>query len=336
MFLLSNPYALLLLPIPLLIRYLLPAATPLNQPALRLPYYQTLKKIITQTTPSASKTILSHWRLASIWCLLCVAMSAPQWHGAPFILNRHAHNIFLALDISGSMEIPDMQYKQQPTDRLTLVKHLATDFIRTRPNDRLGLILFGTHAYLQTPLTFDHHTLTYMLNDASIGLAGPQTALGDAIGLASKHFPSNTKDNILILLTDGANNAGILEPLQATDLAVKKHIQVFTIGLGATQLDVPSLFGSQRINPSQALDTTTLKTIAKLSNGQFFRAQNADDLKRVYRAIDALVPVKNPGGVYRPIKELYPYPLALAILLSLLIALHPQKISWQSKFREKL
>jgi Ca-activated chloride channel family protein len=210
-----------------------------------------------------------------------------------------------------------MTLNGQPVDRLTLVKAAANDFIAQRKGDRLGLILFGSKAYLQTPLTFDHTTVADMLADASIGLAGVETAMGDAMGLAIKELTQNAeKDRILILLTDGGNNAGQVQPLEAARLAAQNHIRIYTIGLGASALVINSLLGPQVINPVSDLDQDVLKTIAKQTGGLYFRAANAEDLYQVYQTMDQIEPVAADAGRFHPVTPLYAWPLAVALLLS--------------------
>src|SRR5262249_37714903 len=150
-----------------------------------------------------------------------LAASGPQWLGKPVDLPRTGRDILLAIDISGSMQIPDMEINHQPTNRLTVVKQVAEQFIKNRTGDRLGLILFGSRAYLQTSLTFDLQTVRHMLLDATVGLAGTQTAIGDAIGMAIKHLKNypNKDNKVLVLLTDGVNNEGSVSPMEAAKIA---------------------------------------------------------------------------------------------------------------------
>jgi Ca-activated chloride channel family protein len=228
----------------------------------------------------------------------------------------------LALDLSGSMQTPDMELNGHYFDRLAVVKIAARKFIQARTGDRLGLILFGTQAYLQTPLTFDQKTVLEMLNDATIGLAGSQTAIGDAVGLALKQLgraPGHSK--VIILLTDGGNNAGTVSPLDAAAMAKKLGIKIYTIGIGAKRLVVQGLFGPQVIHPTNELDEETLKKMAKITGGLFFRADSGEELKQVYAEINKLVPIVSAKNIFRPIKPLYPWSLGLALILSLLMAL---------------
>ena len=152
------------------------------------------------------------------------------------------------------------------------------DFINRRVGDRVGLILFGTQAYLQTPITFDRKTVQTLLDEAVIGLAGDNTAIGDAIGLAVKRLknqPANSR--VLILLTDGANTAGEVSPLKAAELAAANQLKIYTIGVGADEMIVRTFFGSRKVNPSRDLDENTLVKVAESTGGRYFRARNSDD-----------------------------------------------------------
>jgi len=223
------------------------------------------------------------------------------------------------VDISGSMEIKDMEINGKAVDRLSIVKVVLNDFIDRREGDRLGLILFGSNAYLQTPLTFDRETVRTFLNEAALGLAGKKTAIGDAIALAAKRLESNPAESrVLVLLTDGANTAGEIEPVKAAELAAQMGIRIHTIGLGADSMEVTSFFGSQRVNPSRDLDEDSLRKIADLTGGKFFRARNTGELEEIYTIIDQLEPTEKDPEIYRPQTSLYQWPLLAALILSLI------------------
>jgi Ca-activated chloride channel family protein len=226
----------------------------------------------------------------------------------------------LAVDLSGSMRTPDMIIDGKSYTRIAVVKDVGSKFINQRSGDRVGLILFGSKPYLQTPLTFDRQTVKEMLNDATIGLAGEQTAIGDAIALAVKQlisYPSTSK--ALILLTDGGNNTGVFDPIDAAKLAQKEHIKIYTIGLGAKQLTIQTMFGPQVINPSSDLDIDSLRQIAQITGGQFFRAEDGNELQNIYTKINSLEPVKSDSATVRPKTLLYPWTLSLALLLSFIL-----------------
>lgn len=317
----ANIWVLFILPFPWVVRTLLPKVKKQESGGLLVPFFAQLSRInyLVTTHFNQKKLLLSF----IIWCLLLLAVAGPSWLGAPIDLQRSGRDILLAIDLSGSMEIPDMELNGRTVDRWQLVKNVANQFILQRQGDRMGLILFGTRAYLQTPLTFDLQTVQTMLNDASIGLPGPQTAIGDAIGLAIKHLKDFNQDSkVIILLTDGVNNAGHVTPLDAAKMAKQNGIRIYTIGLGSNQMMLPGgIFGSQIINPSDDLDETTLQKIADITHGIYFRATSANDLTNVYRQLDKLEPRAGEKEIFRPKTPLYPWPLACALLLSVLMAL---------------
>lgn len=315
-------WAFLLLPLPWLAMYVLPKAKPAEQAALRVPFLHKMRPL------ASSNHRFSNWRwwqrvLAySIWVLLVVAASGPQWLGPPTPITQAGRNIMLAIDISGSMEITDMRLGNQQVNRLRMIKSVAGQFVNERVGDRVGLILFGTRAYLQTPLTFDRQTVQSQLNDASIGLAGQMTAIGDAIGLAIKRlmqYPA--KSRVLVLLTDGASNSGSVLPIDAATMAAKQGIQIYTIGIGSSRAVAQTFWGPQAVNLSADLDEDTLKKIANATQGQYFRATDGQSLQHIYQRINQLQPINSDKQFFRPVDNLYDWPLGLALLLSLLLAI---------------
>jgi len=231
-------------------------------------------------------------------------------------------DLMLAVDISGSMTEADMVIGGRVVDRLTAVKAVAGDFIERREGDRVGLILFGQQAYLQTPLTFDRETVRTLLFESAVGLAGRETAIGDAIGLAIKRLrrtpdePPET-ERVLILLTDGANTAGSIAPLKAAELAAEADIRIHTIGVGA---DPRIGLGGFSLSLGRSpLDERTLSAIADTTGGRYFRARDVRELQGIYAALDELEPVESDQRVYRPVDELFNWPLGGALLLSALL-----------------
>lgn len=317
MFVIEYPYVLLLLGMPWIINWLFQAPA-VTTHALKIPHFMAIKQLSSKQLATAN----NYWQkllVAIVWFLLCVAAASPKWIGAPLNTPREGRDILLLLDISGSMAIADLKLQGQYAPRLQVVKAVANKFVDSRINDRIGLILFGTKAYLQTPLTFDHKTVKYMINDASVNLAGQKTAIGDAIGLGVKRLlkiASNSK--VMVLLTDGANTAGVIEPLKAAAIAKANNIKIYTVGLGATELVVGGMFGSQVVNPSSDLDEESLQQIAKMTNGKFFRAFNVDDLNKVYQEINVLEPTAKATEVFRLETRYFYVPLALAIIISML------------------
>ena len=219
------------------------------------------------------------------------------------------------------MEEQDFIINKRRVDRLTATKWVAGQFIERRIGDRLGLILFGTQAYLQTPLTFDRKTVLTLLNESALGLAGENTAIGDAIGLAVKRLKNQQVDSrVLILLTDGANTAGEVSPIKAAELAAENHLKIYTIGIGADEMVVRSFFGARKVNPSVDLDERTLTAIAEKTGGRYFRARNTEELEQIYQILDQLEPVEKDKQYFRPRTELFYWPLSVALLLAALIA----------------
>lgn len=320
------PWLLAALPLPLLIRWLLPANMPIEQAALKVPF---LDDFSYAETRAVSRTQQWPLLLAAIaWFLLVIACTRPQWLGEPIEQSVSGRDLMLAVDLSGSMEEQDFFINKQPVDRLTAAKWVAGDFINRRVGDRIGLILFGTQAYLQTPLTFDRKTVITLLNESALGLAGENTAIGDAIGLAVKRLknqPGNSR--VLVLMTDGANTAGEVSPLKAAELAAENNLKIYTIGIGADEMIVRGFFGNRRVNPSTDLDEKTLIKIAEKTGGHYYRARNTDELNNIYMRLDELEPIEKDKQYFRPRTELFYWPLALALCLAGFISLSRVRLS---------
>ncbi len=312
------PWIFALLPLPLLVRFLLPRARSSSGPALKLPYFDELADL--GRTAGGGLSGWRRWLAVTAWLLLVTATARPQWIGPPVSLPVSGRDLLLAVDVSGSMKIKDMTIDDQPVDRLTLIKKVAGDFIKRRRGDRIGLILFGTRAYLQAPLSLDRKTVNQLLQEAMIGIAGEKTAIGDAIGLAAKRLRQRPgQKKVLILLTDGANTAGEVSPLKAAKLARELNISIYTIGIGADRMLVDTFFGRRAVNPSADLDEKTLSKIAEITGGRYFRARDPQDLEKIYALIDRLEPVADKDQTLRPVRELFHWPLAAALGLALLL-----------------
>lgn len=317
------PWLLLLLPLPWLFRRLLPAAPGATGGALYAPFALEIGAAgsTVQTTDDNRRQLVV---ATLVWLCLLLAAARPQWLGEPVSLPQTGRNLILAIDVSGSMETPDLALDGSQATRLGVVKQVAGDFLQRRDGDRIGLILFGTQPYLQSPLTFDHVTVRHFLDQAVIGLAGRETAIGDAIGLAIKRLRTAPgSEAVLILLTDGQNTAGKVPPREAMQLAARSGLRIHTIGIGADAMQVQGLFGSRQINPSADLDEATLKAVAEATGGHYFRARSRQDLEQVYQRLDQLEPVADEGRMARPVSELFPWPLGVALLISLLLAAQP-------------
>ena len=299
-------WVFLLLPLPLLFRFILPHAPVSSRAALRVPFFKYLEaeKISNRRSPAWFRLALA----ILAWVLLVTAAARPQLIGDTVRQAITGRSLMMAVDISMSMNEPDMIISGRRLTRIAAVKAVASDFITKREGDRIGLILFGSQAYLQAPLTFDRKTVATLLEESFLGLAGRATAIGDAIGLAVKRLrDEDEKNRVLILLTDGANTAGNVEPLKAADLAAQEKVKIYTIGVGSLG--------------SSDLDEPTLKAIADKTDGRYFRARDVEGLLKIYKALDEIEPVSKDELSYRPVKELFYYPLAIALALSALIAL---------------
>jgi len=314
------PWAFWLLPLPFLVYKGLPKARKYDA-ALYVPFYHDVVGFEAQQYSSARTGFIKVLLLMLMWCLLVLAISRPQWIGEPIALPSSGRDLMLAVDISGSMKIDDMIMDGKQVERITLVKKVVNEFVERRTGDRVGLLLFGTEAYLQVPLTFDRKTVKTLFNEAQLGFAGEKTSIGDAIGLAVKRLKERPDDSrVLILLTDGMNTAGKVEPVQAAQLAAQTNVKVYTIGVGADEMIVRDFFGSRRVNPSAELDEETLQEIADLTGGKYFRARDPEELEKIYQLIDKLEPVKQEDETFRPVKALFYLPLAGALILSFLAA----------------
>lgn len=315
----NHLWAFWLLPLPLLVRLLIPAAPASSSSALRVPFYRELQSSLVHTKQSTSLLRLLIAIIA--WLLLVIAAARPQFVGDTIRQQISGRSLMMAVDISGSMQARDMVIDKRAVTRLTAVKVVAGEFITQREGDRIGLILFGSQAYLQAPLTFDRKTVRILLEESALGLAGKQTAIGDAIGLAIKRLQKESEENrVLILLTDGANTSGNIDPLKAADLAAQEKVKIYTVGVGADERIVQTPFGKRRVGGND-LDEPTLKAIAEKTNGQYFRARDVAGLTKIYKFLDEIEPVSKDELSYRPVKELYSYPLAIAIFLTALMSL---------------
>jgi Ca-activated chloride channel family protein len=299
----------LLLPLPWLVWKFLPPAAP--GAALRLPQPVTLAQHAVRGRAHSWRS----WVAALAWLLLVVAAARPQQPARPQAVTHTGRALMLAVDCSGSMAIEDMRFGDTVVSRFAAVKAIAQRFIKLRSGDDLGLILFGTQAYLMTPLTFDVDAVAKQMGGAAVGLAGRETAIGDAIVLAVKHLAAlPARARVLVLLTDGVNTAGSVAPLDATRLAKAAGVRIYTIGVGSSAQTLDA-FGFQFAAPDNQLDVQVLTQIADATGGRFFRASDSDQLAAAYQAIETLEPLATGHSLLRPDHEWYPWPLALALLL---------------------
>lgn len=315
------PYLFLLLPLPLLLRWLVPARES-AMGAIRVPFYAALQTLAQEQRGHASNNILLGLLVSLVWICLVAAAARPTWVGEPVNLPQERRDLMLAVDISKSMQEEDMQLRGRYVQRIDAVKEVVGNFIDKRSGDRIGLILFGEQGYLQTPLTYDSKTVVQQLKEARLGFAGNATAIGDTIGLAIKKLRDRPEDSrVLILLTDGANTAGS-DPLQAADIATEAKIRIHTVSIGSDRQGVKDLFGRAIAGTSSnsAFDEETLISIAQKTGGQYFRARNPKELTDIYAKIDELEPSPEDQS-FRPTISLTHWPVALALLLSGLLSL---------------
>jgi Ca-activated chloride channel family protein len=300
-------------PLPFLLRLLPPREYSVQ--ALRVPFFQRIADL-PQASFSQKIFTKSLILAAFVWSLIVLASMRPQWVGDAVELPLSGRSVMLAVDLSGSMKEKDMELQGSAVTRLEIVKSVLRPFIDRRKGDRLGLILFGDQAYLQTPLTFDRETLGQMLEESELGLAGQRTAIGNAIGLAVKRMkdlPDSQK--VLILLTDGQNTAGEVSPEVAGQLAKQTGVRIHTIGVGADEAWLRTFLGTQKINPSAELDEVMLQSLASLTGGSYYRARSTEELEKIYAMIDVIEPVEREKEVFRPRQALFFWPLGFAVLI---------------------
>lgn len=319
------PWAPLMIPLPLLMLY----KRKLDKPEIRapiVPLYETAHQlgIAQEIQPDGSR----RWKSIALfiaWILLCIAASRPTYIGEQVDVPLSGRDLMLAIDISPSMKEVDMELRGQQATRLDVVKQVVSDFVEQRAGDRIGLILFGSQPYVQSPLSFDTVTVNILLQEAYLGMAGQATAIGDAIALGVKRLRQRPEQSrVLVLLSDGANTAGEIPPEKAAQLAQQEKIKIYTVGIGADEMLKRSFFGARKVNPSADLDEAMLQQIADLSGGQYFRARSSEELEQIYGLINALEPVEQETRSYRPSKALYYWFVGLALLLYLFIILADQ------------
>ena len=314
------PWLLFVLPLPLLVAVLFRSQGQQGKNSQALLVPEHLDLAIGESSKQAARRLNVWWLLALIaWCCLVTAAARPHWIGPPVGSPISGRDLMMSIDISGSMNESDLYSDNSAYTRIEVVREVASRFVEQRAGDRIGLIMFGSQAYVQTPLTFDHQTVAHFIREAHVGLAGRSTAIGDAVGLAVKRLRERPVDSrVLLLLTDGANSAGVVEPLEAARIAAENDVRIYTIGVGAERGS--SVFGFPMPVQRSELDEKTLIKIAELTGGQYFRARDVKELQRVYQLIDELEPVESIDDNFRLRRELFAWPLTVAMLLGLFIA----------------
>lgn len=312
---LTHPLWLLLLPLPILVYRLVPAYKT-KQSAIKVPFFRSLLDILgEEPEQGASQLNPSWWQRAILvvsWILLVFAMTKPTVLGEPQTSEKLGRDVMVAVDLSGSMsEMDFLSPDGQAISRLDAVKGVLTDFVATRDGDRLGLILFGDAAYLQTPFTADHDVWLALLNQTEVAMAGQSTHLGDAIGLAIKVFEQSQgeaeREKVVIVLTDGNDTGSFVEPKDAATVAAAKQVRIHVIAMGD-----PETVGEQ------ALDMQTIENIANSSGGQAFQAMDQEALQQAYQAIGELEPKLYESTQYRPKQTVHQYLMMIVVVLYLI------------------
>lgn len=322
------PWCALLLLLPFLARALLKGTRNDDRklaPAIRFPAINSIKNAFPhfQTEESIS-TGKSFPLCFAIWVFMTLAVMRPELVDHFTEVNNKGYDLMLAVDLSASMQALDFSTQLKKKSRLDAAKEVVGKFVLGRQGDRVGLITFGDSAYLYVPLTLDTLSVSKMLNDVVSGMAGNSTAIGDAIGLSVKtlrHRPEGSR--VLVLLTDGEDNASSIPPMEAAGLAKEYGIRIYTIGIGKNgPVPFPSQFGGYTM-AEMPLDEELLKKIALATGGKFFRAHDQNALEKIYENIDAMEKSEADQNVFLVRKPLYHYPLALSLVLMLLIVLQP-------------
>lgn len=326
MFEFANPWMFIVLPLPLLVRWLMPAYKE-SQDSIRVPFFQRLVELTGQK-PSKGAVVLQRVLFQKIWIpltwiLLVFAIAKPEWVGDPVEQTRSARDLMVAVDLSGSMDAKDFRgVDGKNISRLAAVKMVLKEFAAERKHDRLGLIVFGDSPYLQAPFTEDHKTWMTLLEETEIAMAGQSTMFGDAIGLAIKLFDnSKTKNRTLIVLTDGNDTGSKVPPEEAAKVAKYKEVTIYTIAIGD-----PETLGEE------ALDIDVMKSIAEITGGGYYQALDRGQLQNAYEDIARLEPEEYETLSFRPRQSLHHYPLAIIIVGFLLFFI---TMSWRTQLRNR-
>jgi Ca-activated chloride channel family protein len=307
----SFPWMFLLLPAPVLVYFLAPTY---REPrlAVRVPFMDVLYRLTgrqaAEEAAIVSRTRMQRLQLILGWIALVTALARPVWMDEPLVRELPMRDLLVALDLSGSMDTRDFTDESaHASDRLTAARQVLDQFLSRRDGDRVGLILFGSAAFVQAPFTQDLDVVRELLDEAQVRMLGPRTMLGDAIGLAIQLFErSEVDERVLIVLTDGNDTGSMVPPLRAAEIARDNGVTIFTVAMGD-----PEAAGEQ------ALDETTLKAVADTTGGGYFHAADRDELDRIYRTLDQLNPRQVESLSYRPEHDLFYWPLGFALILSI-------------------
>jgi Ca-activated chloride channel homolog len=327
MFSFAWPWVIVLLGLPFLVRFWGPQAknkTAPRAPEIFFPYIDRLKASFPAQRQRKRFDRLSAFILGLLWLALTCALMGPQLVDDIIPLQNRGHDLMLAVDLSGSMRALDYSKDDAQVSRLEVVKSVVGDFIGKRQGDRVGLILFGSTAYLHVPLTLDTLSVRKMLDNTMVGEAGDTTAIGDAIALAVQNLRDRPeKSRVIILLTDGGDNASAIPPLAAAELARQYGIRIYTIGVGTSGVvQVPGAYGQSGLAEFD-LDEGLLQKIANIANGGYFRAADTKALQDIYAQINKLEKTQAGERSYLIRRPLYRYPLGAALMMFLLLSLLP-------------
>lgn len=310
------PWMFVLLPLPLLARRMTARSRPKGA-ALRYPLYRQLVRMQSDPSNRSLSQFMPLLLAFLIWLMLVAAAARPTWIGEPVPVAQAGRDLMLIVDISPSMREADMQWQNSWAARMDVVKAVVGDFVSRRRGDRLGLVLFGEQSFLQTPLTFDLVTVEQQLREAQPGFAGNATAIGDAIGIAILRLRDRPSESrVAVLLTDGANNAGA-NPRDAARVAAEAGIRIHTIAVTGDRRQTTNMFGITRtMNPADDIDEAALRYVAETTSGQYFHANNPQQLIEVHRLIDRLEPIPE-DLMFRPQRSLFHWPLGIAALMAI-------------------
>jgi Ca-activated chloride channel family protein len=307
----SYPWMFLLLPLPLLVHFLGPAY---REPrlAVRVPFMELLYRLSGRQAGEGEaivrRTSMQRAQVILVWLAIVVALARPIWMDQPLVRELPMRDLLVALDLSGSMETEDFSDETGAgSDRLTAARQVLDQFLSRREGDRVGLIFFGSAAFVQAPFTEDLDVVRELLDEAHVRMLGPRTMLGDAIGVAIQLFErSEVEERVLIVLTDGNDTGSMVPPVRAAEIAHDNGVTIYTVAMG-----------DPRAAGEQALDEVTLQKIADTTGGGYFHAADREDLDRIYQTLDELNPKQVESLSYRPEHELYFWPLGFAMILSL-------------------
>ncbi|MDN3642032.1 VWA domain-containing protein [Lutimonas halocynthiae] len=324
---LAYKWVLFLLPLPFLVIWLLPPLR-IKSAALLVPNLSKTE-VISGVKSKKSALVKPRNRIVSvalfiIWALLLATLSSPRLVGEPELKIKTSRNFLIVADISFSMANNDWYLEGKRATRWQAVKSVMHEFISKRTGDRMGLIFFGSSAYIQAPFTSDLSTVDQLLDEADVGMAGQMTNIGKAIVKGIEMFDQDTiKTKVMLVLTDGVDSGTEILPLDAADMARKDSIHVYTLGIGNPE------------NSGSDLDEKTLREIAELTEATYFRAIDTDNLEQVYTELDKLEPIEFEEESFTPVTLLYIYPLLGAIGLALVLSLILGSISLSRSVKTK-